>query len=246
MASLHGESVARWCGRGGFTLLALLALTIACSARTPSTPAAPSGSDGAVGDERTAALDGPGAEPAAADAHGTMNAAEGPPRVDAAEGRAPVDGRGGEASTICQALGDALLGTVCSDLALSGGCVVETFVAGRHPDPSGGTPVDGSYDLVAMTTYTGSDSPDGLTPSQQRKSLRLSGQMMDTVIETYFGLSYDTLTLTFSGTQVQAEPTCSFAALETWGYTASGDTFEIIGSGPPGTYPTKETFQLRR
>src|SRR5947208_1530132 len=94
-------------GQIGGVTLLAVLLAIGCSGRAPAAHDAAAIMDGALPDE-AAALDRPRAREV-----------------------------GGGDALSCGPLDATLVGYACSDIALTGPCVVETFVAGAPPEPLG-------------------------------------------------------------------------------------------------------------
>ena len=74
-------------------------------------------------------------------------------------------------------------GGVCTDLANTGQLVDRTGVQGEPPTSTGGTVVDGNYDLTAYAVYVGASGVAGPTGITAKASLRIGAGKVDEIIE---------------------------------------------------------------
>lgn len=98
-------------------------------------------------------------------------------------------------------------GGVCSDLLNSGQLVDRTGVQGDPPTATGGTVVDGTYDLTAYAVFVGAAGVAGPTGITAKASMRIGAGKVDEIIE-------------LGGTGKTATTTVTRSA-----FSASGSTF---------------------
>jgi hypothetical protein len=185
-------------------------------------------------------------EPSSGDAASSSDAATMKPfAVEAADGHPTLGAEDGGEPT-CPANPDALgPADGCAVIPLIGPCVVETVVPEFPPNPAGGAPVDGSYDLVAYTTYTNPGGFSGPSGSAERQSLLLSNGSLIQAVQTSLGLSYQTYVATFSGTQATLASSCGASLSDyVWGYTATSSALQLFLS--TSETPTDVLTFLRR
>jgi hypothetical protein len=72
---------------------------------------------------------------------------------------------------------------VCTDVPLTGQTVDRVGVVGEPPVATGGTVVDGVYDLTDYTVYVGAGGVGGPTGITAKATIRISGDKLDEVIE---------------------------------------------------------------
>ena len=78
---------------------------------------------------------------------------------------------------------DAGEGGVCNDLVNSGQLIDRTGVSGDPPVATGGTVVDGTYDLNAYSVYVGTAGAPGPTGITAKSTIRIAAGKIDQIIE---------------------------------------------------------------
>ena len=74
-------------------------------------------------------------------------------------------------------------GGVCTDLANTGQIVDRTGVQGEPPTSTGGTVVDGTYDLSAYAVFVGAGGVSGPTGITAKASMRIGAGKVDEILE---------------------------------------------------------------
>jgi len=92
-------------------------------------------------------------------------------------------GGGGEGGVVDEGGFDAGEAGVCNDLVNSGTLVDRTAVPGDPPTATGGTVVDGTYDLTDYSVYVGTGGAPGPTGITAKATLRIAGGKIDEIIE---------------------------------------------------------------
>lgn len=72
---------------------------------------------------------------------------------------------------------------VCNDLVNSGTLVDRTGVSGDPPVATGGTVVDGTYDLTAYSVYVGTSGTPGPTGITAKATIRIAAGKIEEIIE---------------------------------------------------------------
>jgi hypothetical protein len=126
------------------------------------------------------------------------------------------------------AVGDAGEAGVCSDITLTGVLVDRIAIAGDPPVSTGGTIVDGTYDLTLYQAYVGTSGVGGPTGLTARSSLRITAGKIDQIIET--GGSTPTTTLVTRSTYNATGTT--FASTELCPATGGGGQLQYTASDP--------------
>jgi hypothetical protein len=90
-------------------------------------------------------------------------------------------GGGGDGGTTTTEAGAD--GGVCSELANTGQLIDRTGVQGDPPTATGGTVVDGNYDLTAYAVFVGTSGVAGPTGITAKASIRIGAGKVDEIIE---------------------------------------------------------------
>jgi len=136
----------------------------------------------------------------------------------------------------------------CNSLVNAAPLVQEQRQPTDAPLPDGGTFVDGTYFLTAVTLYTGdggASGPDGRSAQQTSMAAGGIGQSVSTSDGC---TSHSTSEISFSGTQITLTticPACTPGPCDstTLGYTATPTTFMLFA--PSGSNVTVQTYTLQ-
>ncbi len=137
----------------------------------------------------------------------------------------------------------------CNDLSNTAPVVEEEQQPTDPPQPDGGTLVDGTYFLTAVTVYTGdggASGPDGRMTQQTSTSASGTGQSVTTeggcTSHSSSALTFDGNMIALTGTcPACTPPPCGSVAL---GYTATPSTFILFAGSPPRV--TVQTYTLQQ
>jgi hypothetical protein len=116
---------------------------------------------------------------------------------------------------------------VCTDLANTGTLVDRTGVQGDPPTSTGGTVVDGTYDLSAYTVYVGTSGVAGPTGITAKASIRIGAGKIDEVLELGGTGKTTTTTATRSG---YAASGATFAETQLCPATGAGAQLQFTAS----------------
>jgi hypothetical protein len=215
-----------------FIAAAAVGLPVGCSAPTSLRPGDPAIDGGHVASESgTAAHDAAEERIFAADA------------ADVADASTPIPPTPQDCDTFSDT---TIYGAPCGSVVLSGPCVANLAVPALAPTATGGVPVNGTYDLVAYTSYTGPGGVSGDMGYRMRQTMTLSNGVLDSVIATAPGLTWELWTLSFSGTQMTEVGTCpDLLGPYTRTYSATPDELDIF-SPTFGTDAVDVTIFMRR
>jgi hypothetical protein len=92
-------------------------------------------------------------------------------------------GGGSEGGTATEGGFDAGEAGVCTDLVNTGTLVDRTGVNGDPPVSTGGTVVDGTYDLFAYSVYVGTAGAAGPTGITAKSTIRITAGKIDQILE---------------------------------------------------------------
>jgi hypothetical protein len=92
-------------------------------------------------------------------------------------------GGGSEGGTGSEGGFDAGEAGVCNDLVNTGTLIDRTGVNGDPPVATGGTVVDGTYDLTAFAVYVGTAGAPGPTGITARSTIRIAAGKIDQILE---------------------------------------------------------------
>jgi hypothetical protein len=93
-------------------------------------------------------------------------------------------GEGGAVEGGVDASGDSGDAGACNTLILTGTLVDRIGIVGDPPVSSGGTVVDGDYDLILYSVYVGAGGVGGPTGLTARSTLRIAAGKIDQITET--------------------------------------------------------------
>jgi hypothetical protein len=154
-------------------------------------------------------------------------------------------GGGGDGGTDSGEAGAADAG-VCTDLPNTGILVDRTGVQGDPPTSTGGTIVDGIYDLTALNVYVGVSGVSGPTGITAKASLRIAAGKIDQVIE--LGGNGKTATTTATRSAYAASG-ASFAETQLCPATGAGGQLQFTAADPLlvlTDLSTKEAFTFTK
>jgi len=137
-------------------------------------------------------------------------------------------------------------GGVCTDLAITGTLVDRTAVQGDPPTATGGTVVDGDYDLTELTVYVGTSGVAGPTGITAKASIRIGAGKIDEVIE--LGGTGKTTTKTATRSTFSASG-ATFAETELCPTTGAGKQLQFTATDPIlilTDLTTKEAFTFTK
>ncbi len=140
-----------------------------------------------------------------------------------------VSGSGGTGDGGTTPDGGAADGGVCTDLPNSGQLVDRTGVQGDPPTATGGTVVDGDYDLTAYAVFVGAAGVAGPTGITAKASIRIGGGKIDEVLE--LGGSGKTTTTTATRSAFSASG-ATFAETQLCPSTGAGAQFQFTATDP--------------
>lgn len=166
---------------------------------------------------------------------------------DAADAAAH-DGSGGDGAPVeagddAGGSGDAAADAgACNTLVNSAQSVTVQQVAMDPPSPTGGTIVDGTYDLTAVAIYTGPNGPSGPSGMSQT-TISVAGATIQVVSNGQ--PDRRTVTLATQGSAFTATDTCPDTKVTMGSYSADGTTLAIYldgGTDDAGKRTVVETF----
>jgi len=137
-------------------------------------------------------------------------------------------------------------GGTCTDLAITGSLIDRTGVPGDPPTSTGGTIVDGSYDLTAYAVYVGVSGVAGPTGITARASIRVGNGKIDEVLELGGTGKTTTTTATRSG---YAASGATFAETQLCPATGAGAQLQFTANDPLlilTNLSTKEAFTFTK
>ena len=154
-------------------------------------------------------------------------------------------GGGTRDASIADGGADAADGGACTDLAVGGGLIDQLAVNDDPPRGSGGTIVDGVYDLTDVRVYQGAAGLPGPTGTSYQGSIRITGTTFERVLvfQTSAGPSTEIRssgTFTANATNATIALSCPTASQEqvTYSVTDSSVAFTNL--------VTKESFTFVR
>lgn len=137
-------------------------------------------------------------------------------------------------------------GGTCTDLAITGSLIDRTGVQGDPPTSTGGTIVDGNYDLTAYAVYVGVSGVAGPTGITARASIRIGNGKIDEVLELGGTGKTTTTTATRSG---YAASGATFAETQLCPATGAGAQLQFTANDPLlilTDLSTKEAFTFTK
>ena len=137
-------------------------------------------------------------------------------------------------------------GGVCTELLLTGSLIDRTAVQGDPPVSTGGTVVDGIYDLSLYSVYVGASGVAGPTGITTKATLQITAGKIDEVIE--LGGTGKTNTTTSSRSAYSASGV-TFAQTQLCPTTGAGKQVQFTAVDATLTFTdltTKETFTFTK
>jgi hypothetical protein len=121
----------------------------------------------------------------------------------------------------------------CNALVDDGPPVTATAVSAVAPTPAGGAIGDGTYELTAMTLYTGTAAapPEGILSAV----FEITGGVMQQVIKINGSEGRYTTTFTISGISISMVDSCPKWRSETHSLTATPTDYRIYDTARSGT-----------
>ena len=135
-------------------------------------------------------------------------------------------GEGGAADASTEAATDSATPTSCNDVTLGGADVPETGVAGDPAAGTGGTLVEGTYDLIEAQKFVGTGTP-GATGKTFKSTVRLSGQTIDRMIRENNSDRRQRGTYASSGPSLTYAISCPVTAQEQLTYSVNGNNVTL-------------------
>lgn len=204
-------------------------LGVGCSSSATS-PGGDGGGEAAVTNESGVTVDG-GSEGAVTNESGVMT-----------EGGSEAAGDSGPLTDATGSVADGA--AACNALTNAASPVTGTEVAQNPPTLVGGTIVDGTYFLTALTTYTGPQGPTGSSGMSQT-TIKISGGTIQVAANGTPATRNATLTTT--GDQFTSTDTCPDTSVIQGTYTATATTLVVqfnAGTDDAGTRTVAESFSL--
>jgi hypothetical protein len=130
----------------------------------------------------------------------------------------------------------------CNTISNAASVVTVMQVAADPPASNGGTIADGTYEMTAVTIYTGADGPTGASGTAQT-TVDVSGATLQVV--TAGEPPTRTVTLATSGTAFTATDTCPDTTVTTGTFTATATSLTFVlpgGTDDAGARTVVETF----
>ena len=121
--------------------------------------------------------------------------------------------------------------SVCNDLVNTAPTVTANWVATAAPTPAGGTIVDGTYVLTAVTEYSGPGGSTGPTSTSTSLLLTISGNTMQQVGRIGGQERRYTTLISTSGTTLTGTDTCPEPNTLQVQYTATASELRVYSNG---------------
>jgi len=120
----------------------------------------------------------------------------------------------------------------CNDITVTGAVVDQNAVTGDPPAGSGGTIVDGTYDLTDSTSYVGNGAI-GPTGVSFKESIRITGGTLEQYRQTTTSSGTTSLraayTMALNNSTVSLAETCPTPSLaQQWTFTVTGSQLALI------------------